>query len=106
MNFIDKLRLIRDFDSIFTIKVGKFVHHKNKCYKVPKVLTTIFKIYYYGGIAPMLLLFIFLGSPHIFDNLILQFFQSILIYILLEIVLFTILPLRAIPCWEENIKYK
>ncbi len=28
MNFTDKLRLIRDFNSIFTIKIGKFVHQK------------------------------------------------------------------------------
>ncbi len=105
MNFIDKIKLMQNFDSIFTIKTGKFIHLKNKCYKVPKLFTVFFKIYY-NIIAPMLILFIFLLSPHIFNNLLFQFLQSIVIFLLLEIVLFILLPLKIVPCWEENIQNK
>jgi len=105
MNFKEKLKLMYNFEDIFFIKTGKYIHHKNKCYKVAKLFTIFFKFYYYSGIAAMILLFIFLLSPHIFDNLLLQFFQSLLIFILLEVILFLLLPLRIVPCWEENIKH-
>jgi len=106
MNFKEKLKLLYNFEDIFFIKTGKFIHHKNKCYKVPKLFTMIFKFYYYSGIAAMILLFIFLLSPHIFDNLLLQFLQSLVIFMLLEIIFLFLLPLKIIPCWEENIKFK
>ena len=108
MKFRTKLRLIDTFVDIFSIKLGKIILNKEdkKCYRVPKVISVFFSIFHYGGIGALLLFFIFLMLPNIFNSIILTALVATGIYLLLEILIFILLPFKEVNCWEKSLQEK
>ncbi|CAA6816976.1 MAG: Unknown protein [uncultured Sulfurovum sp.] len=108
MKFKTKLKFIDSFVDIFSIKLGKIVLNKEdkKCYSVPKAVSIFFSIFHYGGIGALLLLFIFLMLPNVFDSIIITGFISVGIYLLLEFFIFMLIPFKEIKCWEKSLQEK
>ena len=95
-----KLQYIKDFTDIFTIKLGKSIKdtHTKECYRVPKIISSFFHIYYYGGAIALVIIFIFLLLPNIFDSILITFIITLLIYMLFEVLVLLVLPLKKIKC--------
>ena len=104
MKLKEKIKHIDSFSSIFSIKLGKITKSKTdkKCYYVPKPISSIFFVYYYGGISPSLLVAIFLMLPNILDSLLLTMIIATVLYLMLEVFLFVVAPLKEIECWKKN----
>ena len=104
MKMKDKIKLIDSFSSIFSIKLGKIVQSKTdkKCYYVAKPISSIFGAYYYGGINSFLLLIIFLLLPNILNSLLVTIIIATVIYLIFELFLFLIVPLKEIECWKKH----
>ena len=100
MKIITKLRFIDSFSSIFSIKLGGIVKNTEdgKCYQVPKIASTFFSIFHYGGIGALLTLVIFLSLPNIFNCILFTMFISMIIYIFIEFIIILILPYTEIKC--------
>ena len=93
-----KLKYIKNFTDIFRIKEGEALIHNKRCYKVLPYISTFFKFYYYSGTIFLVVLFLFLLMPHIFDNLYVQILETIITYIFIEYILIIFLPLKEVKC--------
>ena len=101
MNFSNKLNLIKDdWAHIFSVKTGKVIEFKNKCYQVPKLIALFFDLYYGGAlIAPMFLLWIAVDR-YIIHDFYISIGLTIIIYLILEFILYMIIPIRETKCWN------
>ena len=100
-----KLSYLKKFSDIFLIKLGKIIEDSqtSNCYQVPSVISSFFKIYYYGAINFFIFVFIFLMLPNIADSLLITIAVALIIYILFELLLFVLIPLNKIECWKKNL---
>ncbi len=103
---MNKLKLIKSFIDIFSIKLGAIKKVDNKCYKVKRWIEITFKIYYYSSAIYFVILFMFLMQPHIFDNILMKFIETIALYIIFEFIIIFIMPIEEVPCWEKSLKEK
>jgi len=103
-----KLKYINSIADIFSIKLGKIVidDKTKECYRVPKIVSTFFSIFHYGGMGALLAVFIFLLLPNIFNSIVVTIIVAIAIYLLLEILILLFLPLKKINCWEKSLQEK
>lgn len=108
MNIKTKIKFIDSFVSIFSLKLGKIIKNKEdgKCYRVPRIVSTIFSIYHYGGIGALLAFFIFLLLPNIFNSIVITILVALILYIIMEIFLILLLPFKEVPCWEKKLQEK
>jgi len=103
MNFKDKINLIKqDWAYIFSAKKGKLIEKGNKCYQVNKFFSWIFYLYYYSGLVFFVLFFIFLLQPHYFDTLIMRGIETIILYLIIESIIFFVLPIKKIVCRDKH----
>ena len=103
MNFQDKINLIKeDWAYIFSLKKGKLIEKGNICYQVNKLFSWIFYLYYYSGLVFFVLFFIFLLQPHYFDSLMMQSIETLIVYSIIETIIFFILPIKKIVCKEKH----
>jgi len=95
----NKFSLMQDIDTIFNLKIGSIIKNKeNNCYQTLKFISLFFKFYYYSGTVLFILIFMFLLMPHFFNNLWFQIFETLGIYIVLEILIFFIIPIKKVKC--------
>ena len=105
MNIKDNFRLIFPLSNIFTIKEGKIVIDKEgKCYKTADWVSWIFKIYYYSGLIFIVFVFLFLLMPHFANSLWGRLIETTVLYFLLELLLFLLIPIRRAKCWERELQ--
>jgi len=100
MRYRDKINLLKqDWTYIFSVKSGKVIELKNKCYQVPKFIAILFDIYYGGFIIVSL----FLIWMSIYEYIINDFYSSIgvsiLVYFIIEFICYMIIPINEIKCW-------
>jgi len=99
-----KLKLLQSFTDIFAIKTGAIRKVDKKCYKVKRWFEILFKVYYHSSVVYFIVLFMFLLQPHFFNNLLLNIFETIIMYIILEFLIIFILPIEKVPCWRMQEK--
>ena len=101
MNFKDKINLLKqDWTYIFSIKSGKVIELKNKCYQVTKFIALFFDIYYGGTlVAPMFLIWIVVDE-YIIHDFYISIGLSILIYLILEFIFYMGIPIKEVKCWD------
>jgi len=103
MTFKDKINLIKqDWAYIFSIKKGKLIERGNSCYQVNKFFSWIFYLYYYSGLAFLVIFFIFLLQPHYFNHIIMRGMETLMIYFVLETIAFFLLPVKKIVCRDKH----
>ncbi len=100
MYFLEKVKFINSLEKIFTIKTGKLIKINDKCYKANKWFSVFFKYYYSFAIPIIAVIFIFLLMPHYFENLVLQFFEAIMVILLVEYFLVILAPLNEVSCLD------
>ncbi len=103
-----KLKFIKSITDIFSIKLGKIVVDDvtKECYRVPKIVSSFFSIFHYGGIGALLAVFIFLLLPNIFNSISITIIVALIIYLLFEVLMLLLLPLKKINCWEKSLQEK
>ena len=96
-----KLKLIKkDFLNPFFIKTGKVIEIDNKCFQVPKWISTIFYIYYSGVIFISFFILFTIVDIYI-KNLFLSFIASLILYYIIEVIIFLFIPLKDKPCYKR-----
>ncbi len=97
MTLKNKLYLLKNISIVFYAIGGEIIKDSKKnCYQTKKVISTLYRTYHFSGISAFVLLFIFLGIPHFFDNIMFQFLETIFYYLIIEIVIFFLIPLKNI----------
>ena len=95
-----KLKLIKkDFLNPFFIKTGKVIEIDNKCFQVPKWISIIFYIYYSGVIFISIFILFTVVDIYI-KNLFLSFILTLILYYIIEVIVFLFVPLKNIPCYK------
>ncbi len=93
---------IKPFKMIFLIKMGKIVNLEdcNKCFRVNKLISFFFYLYYSG-----LFLLVYFLMFHYIDVMVgnntISLILSFLLYLVLEIGVVLIIPLKKIDCPEK-----
>jgi len=93
---------LKPFKMIFLIKLGKkiTINNDKKCYQVHKLISFIFHLYYSG-----IFLFVFFLIFHHIDILIkdnnIAILLSFILYMILEIIVTLILPLKQVNCNKD-----
>ena len=96
MKFFNKLQLLNNFFDLFSIKLGKkFLDNKNDIYQTNKLISFIFH-FYYGGVVYFVILFLFLLTPHFFTNIFLEIFETLVLYIIIEVLTIFFIPLKKL----------
>ena len=103
----NKLNILKnDFLNFYYIKGGEIVKNtNNECYKIKPWISSFFKFYYLSGIFGFIIIFMFLLIPHFFDNLFFQIIETCIIYLMIEVLIFFVIPLNKINC-NQTIKPK
>ena len=107
MKIIDKIKMINTFNKIFAIKSGEIIIYDKKYYQSPRWSTFIFDWYYSLVLFGGSILFLFLLGPHYFDSLYLQFFETLILYLLIEYLLALLMPIKQVSQFKglkEEIK--
>ena len=110
MRVKEKYKLLKKFSHIFGIKGGDIYKAENgKCYQVASWFSFIYKIYILLMSTELSLLVIFglymLLSPIIsiwWVNLV----ACVMLYILVEFIMISIIPMKNVPCWEKSLQEK
>ena len=105
MKNINIIKNITTLFDMFSIKTGKIIKVEKKCYQVNKWISLFHKVYYSGPIY-LLMVVLYLALPHIFTNIYIQMVETLLIFIVMEIVIFLIVPFTEVPCWQKNLQDK
>jgi hypothetical protein len=97
------LNRIKPFKMVFLIKVGEIVNDRNcnTCYRVNKLISFFFHLYYSG-----LFLFVLLLMFHYIDLVVkhnvLSLILTFTLYIFLEIFIALIIPLKKVQCEKKD----
>ncbi len=104
MNIVMKYKSLESVIDIFAIKTGKIYKSKSskKCFRANKLFTTLYHFLMIGPIQ-LFWVFLFLSLPG--DNIILNLFLTIVIYLFIEIILIAFVPIEEVNCWERGLKY-
>ena len=105
MNYINRIAIIDTFYDIFTIKAGKIIKKNNICYQTSRWTSIFYKIYY-GGPVFFLIMALYLGLPHFFNNIYIQMFETLFIFLLIEIVALYIVPISKVDCWKKSLDFR
>ena len=100
---MNKIKLVKNIADIFSIKTGAIKKLDSKCYKVKRWIEVGFKIYYSLPVY-FAVMFLFLLQPHWFNNIIMRFVETIVLYIVLEYLLVLVMPVEEVPCWKKNLQ--
>ena len=101
MTIKEKIALLKkNPGNIFLIKGGKIIVKNHHCYRVPKIITNIFKIYYFSGAGFYALFAIVYFVPDFLNNFYIRFCISLCIYLSIEILLFFLVPIKKHLCWQ------
>ena len=89
---MNQINVINSIGDIFNTKTGKIKKFNGKCYRIKKWVGVMFR-YYYSGIVGFVVIFLFLLQPHYFDNLLFQFTETIILYLIFEFILSFLIPI-------------
>ena len=107
LDFKSKYKLLKSFSSVFSIKAGKVFKTKDgKCYRVNGWFAVLYKIYSFLLFSELAIVWVFL--LYIFVEQIislwwLNLIVCVFIYLLTEVVVVALIPLKKVPCWEKSL---
>ena len=110
MTIKSKYKLLKKFSHIFGLKVGDIFKAENgKCYKVAGWFSFIYKTYLFLMTTELSLLVIF-GLYMLLDTIISIWWMNLitcaLLYMLIEFIMVSIVPMKEVPCWEKSLQEK
>jgi len=101
MNIIEKIKLIDNLSKVFSIKAGTVIKKESKSYQVPLWCSFIFSTYYHTTACFFAFVLLYMTQAHYFDNIVMQFFESLIIYLLAEYLVVIFLPLDEVSALED-----
>jgi hypothetical protein len=96
MKFVDRLMLIKSLWKIIDVKTSSVIECNGKHFQVSNWIAKLFNIYYSYALFGWIILFVFLLMPHIFENLLLQIIEALIVYIAFEYFLIFFLVIRKV----------